>query len=240
MTQPTLAALTVTALSAHYGTVTALRDVSLEIPTGRTTALSGHNGSGKSTLLGVLAGVHRAAAGTVTRRHRHRPALVVQRSEVTDALPITVRQTVAMGRWAGLAPWRPLSQRDKAIVTECLEHLELDALAERRLDALSGGQRQRVLLAQGLAQRSDLLLLDEPGTGLDAATAALLPELLRRLTRDGVTVVHATHDPDLADGADHRIALSAGTVVPDDRAQTPTAPRLWQRCGQWVYVCWGT
>ncbi|MGH8878671.1 MAG: zinc ABC transporter ATP-binding protein AztA [Stackebrandtia sp.] len=213
MSQTTTHAVRLSEVTAHYGRVPALRGVSLGIPDGRVTALLGHNGSGKSTLLNVLAGLHRPSSGEVHANHRHRPALVVQRSEATDSLPITVRQTVAMGRWAHRAVWRRASQRDKEIVNDCLQRLGMAELAETPLGRLSGGQRQRALLAQGLAQQSDLLLLDEPATGLDTATAETLAELLPRLSESGVTIVHATHDAQLAARADHCVSLSRGRLA---------------------------
>lgn len=208
-------AIELTGASARHGAVTVLHDLTAAIAAHKVTALTGPNGSGKSTLLGLLAGVHRPASGSIRRTHACRPALVVQRSEVPDALPITVRQTVAMGRWAHRGAWRRLTREDRAVIERCLERLGITALADRRLSTLSGGQRQRALLAQGLAQESDLLLLDEPATGLDADAQAQIADLLAEECSRGVTVVHATHDPEEAANADYRIALSEGRLSAD-------------------------
>jgi zinc/manganese transport system ATP-binding protein len=97
----------------------------------------------------------------------------------------------------------------------CIGRLGVAELASRRLGALSGGQRQRVLLAQGLAQQSDLLLLDEPATGLDAEAKERIAAVLAEESARGVTIVHATHDPDDTADADHRIALSHGRLLSD-------------------------
>jgi zinc/manganese transport system ATP-binding protein len=199
--------------SARHGAATVLHGVTMSLPAQQITAVTGHNGSGKSTLLGLLSGTHPLTSGSLRRFHTGRAALVVQRSEVPDALPITVRQTVAMGRWAHRGAWRRLTREDRAIVDRCMERLGVAGLAGRRLGALSGGQRQRVLLAQGLAQQSDLLLLDEPATGLDAEAKGRIGAILAEERARGVTVVHATHDPEDAADADHRIALSHGRIL---------------------------
>ncbi len=175
------------------------------------TAVVGPNGSGKSTLLGVLAGVIRATSGTVERPRA--PAFVMQRSDVPDALPITVRDTVAMGRWAHRGAWRRLSRRDWSIVDACLARLDIVDLAARPLGSLSGGQRQRALVAQGLAQESDLLLLDEPTTGLDAQADRQIQTALTEAKAAGVTVMLATHDLPSALRADHCLLLDDGRLV---------------------------
>jgi len=181
-------------VSAHHDGRAALQDVDLEVRAGRLTVLVGPNGSGKSTLLGVLAGTHRDLQGHVALPAPGTTAFVVQRSAVTDRLPITVRETVSMGRWASLGPWRPLGRRDRAVVDGCLEALDVADLARRPLAALSGGQRQRVLVAQGLARQADLLLLDEPTAGVDAAATALIRTAVDAELARGATVVEATHD----------------------------------------------
>ncbi|WP_336210169.1 zinc ABC transporter ATP-binding protein AztA [Nonomuraea sp. LPB2021202275-12-8] len=198
-------------LVAGYPGRTVLRQVTARIPRPGVTAVVGPNGSGKSTLLGVLAGVIPATSGTVERPSR--PAYVVQRSEAPDSLPITVRAAVAMGRWAHRGPWRRLTRHDWAVVDACLDRMDILGLAARPLGQLSGGQRQRALVAQGLAQESDLLLLDEPATGLDAEARSHIATVVRELAAGGVTVVHATHDPGAAREADHCIALEDGRLV---------------------------
>ncbi|GAA1659427.1 zinc ABC transporter ATP-binding protein AztA [Glycomyces endophyticus] len=214
------AAIELDGVGARHGVVAVLHEVTVSIPRHRVTAVTGANGSGKSTLLGVLAGTHPPSSGTLRRSHSGRPAFVVQRSEVADALPITVRQTVAMGRWAHRGAWRRLTREDRSIVDRCMDRLGVADLAARRLGALSGGQRQRVLLAQGLAQQADLLLLDEPATGLDAESRARIAAVLAEERDRGTTVVHATHDPEDAAGADHRIVLTDGRIATGGRART--------------------
>ncbi|WP_330231762.1 zinc ABC transporter ATP-binding protein AztA [Nocardia sp. NBC_00508] len=203
----------VTEVTAGYRGRAVLHEFSVTIPGGRVTALVGPNGSGKSTLLGILAGVITPTTGAVRRGHTRPPAFVVQHSSVPATLPITVRETVAMGRWAHRGAWRRLTRRDRTVVQEYLDRMDIAHLADRRLDTLSGGQRQRALLAQALAQESGLLLLDEPTTGLDSAAQQEISEAIRRVCDDGVTVVHATHSHEDALRADHCVLLRDGRIA---------------------------
>jgi zinc/manganese transport system ATP-binding protein len=205
--------LLIQGLCAGYARRTVLHDVTARFPTGRVTAVVGANGSGKSTLLGVLAGVVPAAAGRLRWPGTRRPAFVPQHSAVSAALPITVRETVAMGRWARRGPWRRLSGSDRAVVDTCMARTDVVDLAPRLLSGLSGGQRQRVLVAQALAQESDLLLLDEPATGLDRAARHKISAALDGARAHGVTVVQATHDLGEALRADYCLLLHHGRLL---------------------------
>jgi zinc/manganese transport system ATP-binding protein len=204
-------ALVVRDLVAGHGQP-ALHGINARIPRARGTAVVGPNGAGKSTLLDVLARVLTPTAGSVERTGRA-PAYVVQRSTAPDSLPITVRATVAMGRWATRGLWRRLTAHDRAVVEDCMRRLGVHDLADRPLGTLSGGQRQRVLVAQGLAQESDLLLLDEPAAGLDTDARRNIDEALAQAAADGVTVVAVTHDQDVAARADHCLLLRDGRLV---------------------------
>jgi zinc/manganese transport system ATP-binding protein len=182
------------------------RNLTVSIAPAAVTAVVGSNGSGKSTMLSLLAGVERPDRGRVWVAARD-VSLAVQRSEVTDNFPVTVAEAVMMGRWRRLGLLRRPKAVDRAAVQHWLAQLGLDDLRHRTLGELSGGQRQRVLLAQAFTQEAPLVLLDEPTTGLDAASARLVITHLRRLANAGTTVVAATHDADLIRGADHRIDL---------------------------------
>jgi zinc/manganese transport system ATP-binding protein len=184
------------------------RDLTVTVAPGSVTVVVGPNGSGKSTLLTLLAGVARPVEGHVDVGTRN-VAFCVQRSHVTDAFPITVAEAAMMGRWRRLGLWRRPTPADRAVVDGWLAVLGLTGLRHRTLGELSGGQQQRVLLAQAFAQEAPLLLLDEPTTGLDSASAALVIAHLRRLAASGTTVVAATHDGALVQAADHRIDLDA-------------------------------
>ncbi|WP_024804917.1 zinc ABC transporter ATP-binding protein AztA [Nocardia sp. BMG51109] len=206
-------AVRIDSLAAGYRSHTVLHEITTDVPAARVTAILGPNGSGKSTLLSAIAGVLAPTGGAIERASDRRPALVVQHSAVPATLPITVRDTVAMGRWPHRGPWRRLTRADHRIVRECLDRMGIAELARRRLTTLSGGQRQRALLAQALAQQSGLLLLDEPTTGLDAEARQQISRILRELAEDGVTVVQATHDHAEALRADHCLLLRDGRLI---------------------------
>jgi zinc/manganese transport system ATP-binding protein len=131
-----------------------------------------------------------------------------------------------MGRWGERGLWRRLTRHDRAAVDSAMERLGVAGLADRQLGELSGGQRQRVLIAQGLAQQSDLLLLDEPTTGLDPEARERITVLLADLIADGTTVVQATHDLEAARSADTCLLLDDGRLVgqgPPKEVLTTTA-----------------
>ncbi|MCM6773497.1 zinc ABC transporter ATP-binding protein AztA [Nocardia sp. CDC159] len=218
-------AVRIDSLSAGYRSGLVLRDITATIPAARVTAVVGPNGSGKSTLLGVIAGVLAPRTGTIHRTGAHRPALVPQHSAIPATLPITVRDTVAMGRWAhrGL---RRLDRADRETVRDCMSRLGILELAHRRLTDLSGGQRQRALLAQALAQQSDLLLLDEPTTGLDNEARQAISDIVRAQSAAGVTVVHVTHDRDTALHADHCLLLRDGRLIAQGEPQAVLRNRI--------------
>ncbi|MCV2459329.1 zinc ABC transporter ATP-binding protein AztA [Streptomyces sp. ICN988] len=222
----------ITDLDAGYPGRPVIRQLTVDIPALAMTTLVGPNGSGKSTLLGVLAGVITPTSGRLRYAQGRPPAFVPQRGAVGDALPLTARQTVEMGRWGERGLWRRPSRHDREVVDSAMARLGVADLAARQLGELSGGQRQRVLIAQGLAQQSDLLLLDEPTTGLDPGSRERITVLLTDLVADGTTVVQATHDLEAARAADACLLLGDGRLVgqgPPEQVLTPTAlSRVWQ------------
>lgn len=209
MTAPTLA---VRDLTVHRGRTVALDGVTADLPAGAVTALVGPNGAGKSTLLDVLAGVLAPTCGCVECPCRLSVTYVPQRSAVAADLPLTVADTLAMGRWRERGVWRRLRRADHDLVAHSAERMGLTALLDRPLSAVSGGQRQRALVAQGLVARADVLLVDEPTAGVDAATQVVLLEALAREAARGAVVVHATHEPAAIEAADRVVALAGGRV----------------------------
>ncbi|NLT31669.1 MAG: metal ABC transporter ATP-binding protein [Propionibacterium sp.] len=199
-----------------YGNHVAMTASSFTLPAEAVVAIIGPNGSGKSTLLHALAGVLKPRSGSL--RIADLPAVgnrisyVMQSVQYPEGTPITVRETVAMGRYAQLGWFRPMKRHDRAQVTEAMERLEITDLAKRHLSELSGGQRQRVYVAQGLAQGHEVLLLDEPLTGLDLPSARKIDKIIHDEREHGHTVVLTTHDLDEARAADH-VVLMSGRVV---------------------------
>lgn len=179
-------------LTVLYGDRLALDAVDLAIPAGVTMAVIGPNGSGKSTLLGALAGLVSPTSGTV-HVDRDRVALVLQSTDIDPALPITVRETVRMARYPHRGIFGRFREQDHAAIDRALARTRVSDLASRQIHALSGGQRQRALVAQGLAQEADLLLLDEPMTGLDVVSRDVVIEVIEGEKASGRTVVMTTH-----------------------------------------------
>ena len=183
--------------------------------------LIGPNGSGKSTLLGAMAGLIDPVGGSIDvpglEGSEQRISYVLQSTKVNDTLPVTVREVVTMGRYAG-ASARRLDAGDQAAVDNAMGRMGITHLAGRHLRELSGGQRQRVLVAQGLAQEHEILLLDEPLTGLDLTSAQAIDNVIHDETQTGCTIVMTTHDLAEAQVADHVVLLS-GRVVASGAAE---------------------
>ncbi|MEM8705457.1 MAG: zinc ABC transporter ATP-binding protein AztA [Actinomycetota bacterium] len=210
--------LTIRGLEVRYGDHVALTGVDLDLDAGRSVAVIGPNGSGKSTLLNAIAGVTPLAAGSIDYQG-NTPALVLQATEVDRGLPITVTDTVGLGRYPNLGLLRRFTGADRMAVTESLRRLAIEPLANRQLHELSGGQRQRVLVAQGIAQESDLLMLDEPVTGLDVTSRGLILDVIRDEMAAGRAVIVTTHDLDDARICDQVLLVDRHAIAigsPDD------------------------
>jgi iron complex transport system ATP-binding protein len=213
-----------------YGTAVAISRSSFSIPSRRVTAVIGPNGSGKSTLLNAIAGLLEPAAGTIeappAAGDSQRISYVLQTTKVDEALPVSVREVVTMGRYATAGAYRWLTTDDRRAVDEAMERVAITDLAAKHLHELSGGQRQRVFVAQGLAQDHDLLLLDEPLTGIDLPTAQAIDLVIHDETSRGCTVVLTTHDLSEAQVADHVLLLSGRVVAAGTPREVSTADNL--------------
>jgi ABC-type Mn2+/Zn2+ transport system ATPase subunit len=223
------------AVAAHgvvlaYGQHVALAASHFEVPADTLTALIGPNGSGKSTILNAIAGLVRPIAGrmVVPAAMQSRPALayVLQATRVNESMPVTVREVVGMGRYGSLGPFRPFTARDRALCASAMERLAIGDLANRRLADLSGGQRQRVFVAQGLAQDADLLLLDEPVTGLDLPSTERIRAAIAAERQRGVTVIVTTHELKDAEAADWVLLLDGQVIAAGPPGEVLTAGNL--------------
>ncbi|CUS04434.2 Manganese transport system ATP-binding protein MntB [Candidatus Promineifilum breve] len=196
----------------------ALEAISLRVERGERVAVVGPNGAGKSTLFKVIAGTLRPDRGRVDI-FGHGPtghiciAYVPQRNQVDWNFPVTVEDVVVMGRVGQIGLLRRPGKADWAVARAALGRVGAAALAHTRIGELSGGQQQRVFLARALAQEAELVLLDEPLNGLDIPTQEAILGILDDLRRDGVTVLLATHDLDLAAERFDRIMLLNRRVV---------------------------
>jgi ABC-type Mn2+/Zn2+ transport system ATPase subunit len=177
---------------ARYGAVDVLEDVDLEVAPGELVGVVGPSGSGKTSLLRVITGTLRPTAGRVVRRHGLRLSYVPQVETVNWSFPVTVEECLLMARAGRRWPWR--SKAEQAELDQLLEQLGLSGLGRRHIRALSGGQQQRVFIARALIRRPDLLIMDEPTSGVDVRTRHELFHLLLELNAAGLAMLLTTHD----------------------------------------------
>lgn len=221
-------------ISAQHVTVTyrnghtALFDASFEIPRGTVTALVGVNGAGKSTLFKAIMGFVPTAEGEIRLLGRsvkealreNLVAYVPQSEEVDWAFPVLVEDVVMMGRYGHMGFLRRPSAADHEAVDRALERVNMQAYRHRQIGELSGGQRKRVFLARALAQDGQVILLDEPFTGVDVKTEDQIVALLRELREEGRVMLVSTHNlgsvPEFCD----RTILVKGTVIAHGPTET--------------------
>jgi ABC-type cobalamin/Fe3+-siderophores transport system ATPase subunit len=224
-------------LAVSLAGATVLRDVGIELPPHSITALVGANGSGKTTLLRTLSRIVKPAAGGVvldgrdihrlpTREVARRLALLPQGAESPSG--VTVRALVELGRQPHIGRLGTLRRADRNAIGWALAATNLTAFADRTVDSLSGGERQRAWLALALAQRTPLLLLDEPTTYLDVRHQLQVLALVRRLNREhGLTVCWVLHDLNAAAAfSDRLVCLREGRVVAQGAPSELLTPAL--------------
>lgn len=191
--------LVLRAVTIAYGRRVVLAQVEADIPRGQIVSIVGPNGAGKSTLLKAIAGLVPLAAGEIRLfdepigRARHRVAYVPQREEVDWAFPVSVHDVVMMGRYPRRGWLHRSTDEDDGIVRDALERLAIADLADRQIAELSGGQQRRTFIARAVAQEPDVILLDEPMTGIDTATHDRILELFEEWRAEGKVVLQATH-----------------------------------------------
>lgn len=227
-----------TNLAVHYENRSALRGVNMTVQSGRITALLGANGAGKSTLLKVLAGMILPSHGSVAFEGQDlngpHPLItyVPQRSDVDWKFPISVMECVLLGLANNRSRWKPFSRADKDQAMKVLRDVGMDHLAQAQIDALSGGQQQRVFLARALLNRGDVLLMDEPFTGVDVPTQTMLVEILENLRAEGTAIVYATHDlTQAAHTADNAVLLNGEIIAEGAPSEVFTAQNLTRTFG---------
>ena len=214
-TQPIL---DVQRLTVRYNGHVALEDISFHLHEGERIAVVGPNGAGKSTLFKVVSGVLQPNTGEVNI-YGSRPrghiciGYIPQRSQVDWNFPVTVADVVMMGRSAKLGPLNFPHKRDWDHVNHALETVDISNLSTRQIGQLSGGQQQRMFIARALAQEAELMLMDEPLTGLDSPSQEGILDLLDRLQKENVTVMVATHDLEQASSHFDRIMLLNHRIV---------------------------
>ena len=180
-----------------YDGVPVLEGLALDVRAGDFLALVGPNGCGKSTILKGMAGILEPLRGRISREIDGRPVrfgYVPQRETIEMVFPLTVFQVALMGTYGRVGPGRPVTHAERELVRGCLDDVGLGDLQRKPFPALSGGQRQRVLIARALAAEPDLLLLDEPLSGIDLRAAQVIMDLIERLHRERrLTIVMVSH-----------------------------------------------
>jgi len=178
-----------------------IEGINLRVPKGSFTGILGPSGSGKTTILKIITGLHKPWHGTVefkTNKNGRKPIIgyVPQVESVDWTFPVTVREVVSMGIWnqLGAGPW--ISKRTDEKIRHVLENLEIEGYMTRQISELSGGEQQRVFLARALIRFPDMIVLDEPTSGVDYNTRERILGLLDRLNGDGcgITIILTTHD----------------------------------------------
>ncbi len=218
-----------------YGNRVALRDLSLEVAQGELVGVVGPSGSGKTTLLRALTGQADVHHGAVEIAYRQvvagrAPAsvgYVPQVEHIDWDFPLTVEQVVLLGNSSASAalPW--FSRHERRHARELLDRLGIGTLRDRHIRELSGGQQQRMFLARALLRRCELLLLDEPTSGVDLATRRDILGLLAELNADGLTVLLTTHDLNFVAAHLPRVVCLNGRIAADgDPTQVLTSDVL--------------
>ena len=205
-------------LTVKYGQIRVLDDLTFHLHHGERVAVVGPNGAGKSTLFKVVAGVLAPTSGEVQiygndpRKHLC-IAYIPQRTQVDWHFPVSVADVVMMGRSAKMKPFSWPLQSDTRAVNQALKTVEMLDLSKRQIGQLSGGQQQRMFIARALAQEAELILMDEPLSGLDTPSQEGVLALLKTLHEQGVTVMVATHDLSQASDYFDRILLLNHKII---------------------------
>ncbi|WP_428962143.1 anchored repeat-type ABC transporter ATP-binding subunit [Micromonospora fluostatini] len=230
-----MSALVVNGLDVDLGGRPVLRGVDLRVESGELVGLIGPNGAGKTTLLRSVLALLRPRAGQVlvagvpSRPGRSAVGYVPQRHEFAWEFPISVEQAVLTGRTRRIGLLRRPGVADWRAAAEAIDRVRLGDLRRRPVAELSGGQRQRVLVARALALEPELLLLDEPFTGLDLPTQELLGDLFTGLAAEGKALLMTTHDLIGAMSSCTRLILLNQRIVAEGKPTELQDPQVWMR-----------
>ena len=210
---------------------TILSNISLEIFSGQYIAIIGPNGGGKTTLIRMLLGLEKPSSGEIRIfgkklkkfKEWHKIGYVPQRaSHVDSSFPATVLDIVKMGRTSQRKLFSTFSQEDKNLVHDAMLKMDVLDLTDKMIGTLSGGQRQRVMIARALASKPEILILDEPNTGVDMLSQKSFYALLRKLNKeDNITIVFITHDIGvIADDIARLFTINQKAIICNNPKQT--------------------
>jgi zinc transport system ATP-binding protein len=192
-----------------------LRSVDFRVERGEFVAIAGPNGGGKTTLVRLVVGLEEPASGRVERLVR-KVGYLPQRAQAGIDAPLTVRELVTSGRASRARLIGPLTAADRSAVRDAIDRVGLAPQADRRVSTLSGGQQQRAFIAKALAAEPELLVLDEPTTGVDVEAQEAIAGLLQRLRDDlGMTILYVSHEFGAVESFVERIVLVRGGIVFD-------------------------
>ena len=231
-------ALEVHDMTVAYHRRPVLWDVDFQVPEGNLVGIVGPNGAGKTTLIKAILGLVPLASGKVEiygqpyRDQRHLVGYVPQRESVDWDFPVTVRDVVLMGTYGRLGWFRRPGRVERELADHCLEQVGMRSFSRRQIRQLSGGQQQRVFLARALAEQAQVYFLDEPFSGVDAATESAIVDLLQAMRNDRKTVFVVHHDlQTVREYFDWVILLNMRLVAGGPVAQTFTPDNLQKTYG---------
>jgi ABC-type Mn2+/Zn2+ transport system ATPase subunit len=220
--------ITLDKLAIGYERRAVMSGISLSIPRSSFTAILGTNGSGKSTLLKTLLGIQPPVAGEIRFEGQPVFGYVPQSVELDTLYPLTGFDVALMGVYGRIRPGRLLPRHEQNFVRECLRATAADTFAKNKFSELSGGQKQRVLIARALATKPDILVLDEPTAGVDAAATQSLLEFISQIhVERKLTILLVTHDlPLVRKHAERVIWLHEGKILHGTVAELLTPARM--------------
>lgn len=220
--------LTLDNITVGYEHAPVLRNLSFHVHSDQFTGIVGPSGSGKTTLLRTLLGAIRPQRGTVTTKPGLRMAYVPQLETVNWNFPVTVFECVLMARTEG-RQWPRASRADKADVAAVLGRLGIEEVADRHIRQLSGGQQQRMFIARALLSNPNLLVLDEPTSGVDVSTRHDMLHLLADLHEDGISIMLTTHDLNgMAAHLPHLVTIN-GKIIAEGTPHEVITPDVLER-----------
>ncbi|MCH9609290.1 MAG: Manganese transport system ATP-binding protein MntB [Chlamydiales bacterium] len=226
-------ALRIDQLTVDYEKISALWEISLDIPSAQLVAIVGPNGAGKSTLVKTILGLIKPVCGTISLQKGKQVSYVPQRQSVDWDFPITVYDLVMMGRYCKLRFYERPSRIDRKIVEECLDRVGLSGVKHQQISQLSGGQQGRAFIARALVSEADLYFLDEPFAGIDEASSQVINEILVELKGEGKTLFVVHHDlEEVKQRFDYAILLNRRLVASGVIDQVMTKENLKRAFGK--------
>jgi manganese/zinc/iron transport system ATP- binding protein len=222
-------------LTVTYKKKPAIKGINLEIEKGNIIGIVGPNGAGKSTLLKGILGLLPADTGEVKifgkdiKESLKRVAYIPQKEQFDWDFPINVSEVVMMGRYPYLSFFGRPDDKDRQIVENVLEKVEMKKFAQTQIKNLSGGQQQRIFLARALAQESDIYFLDEPFVGVDAKTKVAIFKLIKELKSEGKTIMIVHHDLSEVEEYFDKIILINQILVAYGETKKVFTPELLQK-----------